>query len=92
MSGYWITSDRVVLTVRDNGKGIRPKDSKRLFEPFFTTKSAVEGAGLELSISFGFVKAHGGTIKAKSARGMTVFMVELPQGQASDRAQGDVAG
>ena len=67
-----------VVSFADNGPGIRPEDLGRIFEPFFTTKPAVEGTGLGLPVSYGIVRAHGGTIEVRSRPGETVFTVALP--------------
>jgi len=63
----------------DTGCGIREENLDRLFEPFFSTKPLGKGAGLGLSICFGIVRAHRGTISATSevGRGST-FVVRLP--------------
>ncbi|MCI0701272.1 MAG: response regulator [Planctomycetia bacterium] len=69
----------VVVEVQDNGCGIRPEHRERLFEPFFTTKPVGQGTGLGLSVSFGIVRDHGGSIEVDSevGRGST-FRVVLP--------------
>ncbi len=67
-----------LVSFADNGPGIRPEDLGRIFEPFFTTKPAVEGTGLGLPVSYGIVRAHGGTIEVRSRPGETVFTVALP--------------
>jgi two-component system NtrC family sensor kinase len=85
---------RVLVTVADSGSGIEPEDLKRVFEPFFTTKAPGAGTGLGLSVSFGIIQDHHGTISALSPnpaafRGDagpgkktpgpgSVFLVELP--------------
>ena len=70
-------SDRVVLRVRDSGRGFEPGTRDKIFEPFFTTKP--RGTGLGLAISQGIVQAHGGTLEADSveSRG-ALFTVTLP--------------
>jgi two-component system NtrC family sensor kinase len=70
---------RVVLEMRDTGPGIPDAVKARIFEPFFTTKDEGEGTGLGLSVSYGIVTAHGGTIDvaATSSHG-TTFRVALP--------------
>ena len=69
----------VVLEVIDTGPGISPGARAHIFEPFFTTKGEGEGTGLGLSVSYGIVKAHGGTIEvADSGPQGTTFRVRLP--------------
>ncbi len=68
-----------LLSVRDNGAGISPKDLSRIFEPFFTTRSAHGGTGLGLSVTYGIVTDHGGAIDVDSAPNTgTKFTVWLP--------------
>ncbi|MBU1410126.1 response regulator [Myxococcota bacterium] len=67
----------VVLTVRDNGKGIPADVLARIFEPFYTTKFT--GRGLGLAAVLGIVHNHSGAISVQSAVGTgTVFEVRLP--------------
>lgn len=73
----------VKLEVTDTGTGI-PRDLRRqLFVPFTTTKP--NGTGLGLSVSYGIVKRHGGTITVESeeSRGSR-FVVSLPVAPPSD--------
>ncbi|MFO7570492.1 MAG: PAS domain S-box protein, partial [Smithellaceae bacterium] len=59
--------DYVVLTVRDNGKGICAEDLGRIFEPFYTKKvMGRSGTGLGLAIVWGTVKDHQGFINVES--------------------------
>jgi len=69
----------VIITVRDTGIGIAPKDLPKIFNPFYTSKEAVNGTGLGLSVSLGIVQAHGGTIEVDSVLGEgSSFSVILP--------------
>jgi signal transduction histidine kinase len=73
--------ERVEVSVRDDGCGIAPEHLGRIFEPFFTTKGmgASGGMGLGLSISYGIVQQHGGSIAVASEPGRgTEFRVVLP--------------
>jgi PAS domain S-box-containing protein len=54
--------DEVLVSVRDSGPGIDPKNLERVFETFYTTKS--RGIGMGLSISRSIVAAHGGCLWA----------------------------
>jgi PAS domain S-box-containing protein len=68
------------LVVADTGTGMEPHTMQRAFEPYFTTKEKGQGTGLGLSVAYGIVKTHKGTITLKSelAKGST-FSVYLPQ-------------
>jgi two-component system cell cycle sensor histidine kinase/response regulator CckA len=74
------------LTVRDTGMGIDPAIMSRIFDPFFTTKPQGEGTGLGLSVVYGIVKSHGGSIAIESevGRGST-FHVYLPRTPEQER-------
>ncbi len=69
------------IRVRDSGTGLSPAVVERLFEPFFTTKGPTRGTGLGLSVSYGIVRDHGGTIEASNhPDGGAEFVVRLPIG------------
>ena len=70
---------RARLEVQDNGPGVPPENEAKLFQPFFTTKPVGEGTGLGLSVSYGIIQSHGGTIGYRRAPGGgAIFYFELP--------------
>ena len=86
---------RVVLEMRDTGRGIPEAAKAHIFEPFFTTKGEGEGTGLGLSVSYGIVTAHGGTIEVRSTSSAgTTFRVTLPAAErdATRRGRGRRGG
>jgi signal transduction histidine kinase len=83
---------RVLLTVRDNGSGIRAEDLQRIFEPKFSTTTS--GTGLGLAICKRLVESWGGTIQAESEVGVGTavkFFLAGGHGRAG-RGQGGRTG
>lgn len=71
--------DWVVIEVSDNGVGMEPNEIGRIFDPFYTTRAESGGTGLGLSVTYGIVTDHGGTIDVQSERGSgSTFSVWLP--------------
>jgi signal transduction histidine kinase len=69
----------VVVAIKDSGMGIDLENKERIFEPFYTTKASVGGTGLGLSVTYGIVTDHGGTIDVESEAGAgSTFSVWLP--------------
>jgi two-component system NtrC family sensor kinase len=69
----------VVIEVRDSGCGIKPEHLSHIFDPFFTTKPVGQGTGLGLSVSYGIIRDHGGSIEVESEVGRgTLFRIRLP--------------
>ncbi len=74
---------RLVIRVRDTGRGISPEAVPHIFERYWQAGSAQprrQGLGLGLAIAHKLVELHSGTIEAESAgegRG-SVFTVTLP--------------
>jgi len=74
----WRDEDNIYIQIRDNGSGIPEDVRDRLFEPFVTTKPVGEGMGLGLSISYGIVARHGGTIQAENWDEGSQFTMQIP--------------
>ncbi len=79
--------DEVVLSVTDEGPGVKPADLERIFEKFYRGGRAdgrKPGTGLGLSICRGLIEAMGGTIVAQSPavrRRGTRIVIRLPGAQ-----------
>ena len=78
--GVPVPSERVVLSVQDNGSGIPPEVLPRIFEPLYSTKEIGRGTGLGLSIIRDIVTGHlGGEINLETNMGQgTTFTVSFP--------------
>jgi len=86
--------EHIEVSFSDTGKGIEKENLDKLFEPFYTTKRTDEednefqGTGLGLSVSYGIVKRHSGTIKVKSKMNKgTTFTVKLPLKEQRRKSQ-----
>ncbi len=65
------------LLVADTGPGIPAEEISRIFDPFFTTKRT--GTGLGLSVTYGIIQEHGGTVDVQSRPGAgTTFILSFP--------------
>jgi two-component system, LuxR family, sensor kinase FixL len=70
-------SDEVLVTVRDSGVGLAPRELERIFQPFFTTKR--QGMGMGLSISRTIIHDHQGRMWATpNPGGGLTFHFTLP--------------
>lgn len=74
------SSDRVKLTVKDEGIGIAKEIIDKIFDPFFSTKDVGKGTGLGLSICQGIIEKHGGiiTVQSEPYKG-SAFTIQLPK-------------
>ena len=74
------------VAVRDSGTGMSDEDRARCLEPFFTTKGE-RGTGLGLSVVYGIIQRHGGTIDIASEIGRgTTFTITLPVTAAAEES------
>lgn len=79
--------DQVWIKISDTGKGIAPENLRRIFEPFFTTKPIGQGTGLGMSLSYGIIEKHSGSIDVESEINKgTIFTISLPVRQATPMA------
>ena len=80
-----LNSEKVQITIADNGSGIPEDVKKRLFDPFFTTKPVGQGTGLGLSISYQtIVEGHQGELYCQSMPGQGAkFTIILPLKQSN---------
>jgi PAS domain S-box-containing protein len=77
----------VSIKIEDTGTGIPKEIRDRIFDPFFTTKGP-EATGLGMSVSYGIIKRHGGTISIDSSEGQgTAFTIGLPVSRTAGDAE-----
>jgi two-component system nitrogen regulation sensor histidine kinase NtrY len=86
-------SDRMQITVIDNGCGLPKEDRERLVEPYMTTRA--KGTGLGLAIVQRITEQHGGTLHLADApkrngkiEGASVRM-DLPIGDKDEASAGE---
>ena len=77
--------DEVVISVKDNGPGVRPEDAQRIFTPFFTTKGPGRGMGMGLTIAWRVVQSLAGSLEVRPGPGAE-FVLRLPRKQSRLRA------
>ena len=80
IGSFFITDkDLVEIKVGDTGCGVDKENLTKIFDPFFSTKEEGKGLGLGLSVVFGIIGRHKGTISAESELDKgTVFTIKLP--------------
>lgn len=72
----------VTIEFSDTGPGMKNPD--KVFDPFYTTRPVGQGIGLGLSMCYGIVQEHGGTITCHNqGSGGASFLIELPIAQLS---------
>jgi two-component system, NtrC family, sensor kinase len=72
--------NRIVIRIKDDGKGIAPDLIGRIFEPLVTTKRGQGGTGLGLAITRRILHASDGEISVESAPGQGAeFSIQLPR-------------
>jgi CheY-like chemotaxis protein len=75
-----LVDERVEIAVADTGVGMPLEVREKVFDPFFTTKGP-QGTGLGLSMTYGIISRHGGSIAVESEPGQgSTFRLSLPRG------------
>jgi len=75
-----LVDERIEIAVADSGVGMPPEVRDKVFDPFFTTKGP-QGTGLGLSMTYGIISRHGGSIAVESEPGRgSTFRLSLPRG------------
>lgn len=70
---------QVTIRIADRGGGIPEEIKDNIFEPFFSTKAQGKGVGLGLSVVYGIIAQHGGSIDVESEEGSgSCFVMNLP--------------
>ena len=67
-----INKSKVKIVIKDDGKGVSPKDLRYIFERYYrgtNTSSQIEGSGLGMAIAHDIIEAHSGAIYAESLEG-----------------------
>lgn len=81
-SGGYVTiktyreEEKAVLSVKDQGCGIKREELDKLGIPFFTTKA--NGIGLGLAVCYGIAQRHNARIDIESSGRGTTFYVRFP--------------
>jgi two-component system NtrC family sensor kinase len=80
---------RIRVAVKDTGCGIPPENVSAIFEPFFSTKTQDKGVGLGLSVVYGIIREHRGSVYVDSTVGMgSTFNLSLPAVGTPDEVWG----
>jgi signal transduction histidine kinase/CheY-like chemotaxis protein len=75
-----LVDERIEIAVADSGVGMPLEVREKVFDPFFTTKGP-QGTGLGLSMTYGIISRHGGSIAVESEPGEgSTFRLSLPRG------------
>jgi PAS domain S-box-containing protein len=77
----------IIVRIADTGVGVPKNIQQRVFDPFFTTKGP-QSTGLGLSVSYGIISRHRGTISVESSEGKgTTFTIKLPVDEMEHRKE-----
>lgn len=74
---YLITSNEVIISVKDSGAGIPEQIRNQIWEYRFTTKKDT-GTGIGLTICSAIIQNHGGQLYLNPDSANTQFLIKLP--------------
>ncbi len=80
-----ISDEEVLIRITDTGRGISKEHLIHIFDRFYQVEQSqdLQGTGLGLALSKGFIKLHHGKIKVESEPGKgTSFFIRLPVGNS----------
>ena len=88
-------NNNLVTYVTDTGCGIPKENIRKLFDPFFTTKSDKIGTGLGLSVAYGIIQRHTGSIEVIEDNSVLIRIHDgtktIPIGKSyKDKLMGDI--
>ena len=91
-TSYAKKKKEITVEIADNGVGIVEDHLPRIFDPFFTSKEM--GTGLGLSVVYGIISSHQGTIEVKSElrKGTTVIITMPTEHITADQRQHKTEG
>ncbi|QQZ63470.1 GHKL domain-containing protein [Paenibacillus sonchi] len=73
----WRSGEHIIISVRDNGEGMKMSELAHLGEPYYSNKK--KGTGLGLMVTFRIIEAMNGSIQFQSRKGEgTEVIVKLP--------------
>lgn len=73
---YFIRDGSLIITIKDDGKGIPEKDQSKIFDLYYSTRK--EGSGIGLSIAQKIISQHNGFIDFTSTNQGTTFNIKIP--------------
>jgi len=75
------------IKVKDTGTGVPQTMRERIFDPFFTTKGP-QSSGLGMSVSYGIIGRHRGSIAVDSVEGKgSTFTIEIPFSEKTEEEE-----
>ena len=74
-----ISQKYIVISIKDDGRGIPKESISKIFNPFFSTKDFSTGSGMGLAESYAIINNHNGTLECESSKGFgSTFTIKLP--------------